>query len=1082
MGADAAGGGAQVPRVKLVVGKRYAQLPEERFSIEVFRAIVELRLVRVEAERLVGLQDFRPQMQALHCYRCLPSLRFFFATCAGDAVESARPWSGLRHVHCGGNAVRAMDGTLGLMPFVRTLDLSDNGLTEVTDDVRHLHSLETLNLGYNRIASLRPFSTLAVAEALRRVTVLTLCNNRLISLHGIECLMGLEELDLTQNEISDFDELRRIGHMVRLHRLWLGGNPVSFLGHYRGRTLAYFRQWSKLELDGEPCTSFEETLMVEHFIAISGCCHPSDDPGWDRMRTGPPAAVSAPASPATSSRRRRTRVKSAEITEAAAEPGAADGGDGAGALDVSELLEGIVRGNEAIQQGAAIAVEKTRGGGGGKRRRKKKQSANKSGASGILEEQDTLHAQVQGIFEASGEKALAVYQAWVDGMAPELDTSVDLSVDGPDVMPLNTTSTPKKGGDEAPEPPASPVSVGSGPAIVGASTPRAGSDKSGTDDGLKAGVAEAAAEALLDWTGRGEGGASSPGGEADPGGDLPGEAEAWEPAVLEVTVVGDEEGEEAFGDPRCASSPAPQVSPTRSMRSIASIKAPEAESTEEYLCQIFDRKKTLHPRIIQVQGKTALTVIDVVTGHTVDIFDLGSLVEARAGSAIGSGLLEDAVEVGHSLNLEFSYGGSERRSLEFIVEAPEDGESLMRTLQPIAEQNRKATVGKVEMHLKCLVCDRLFDADAELADGGVKCPGCGSASVVEFFVSAGAGEAGDGGGAQRGRDPGPAPAAEPAPVVGLAPERCPSPPEPFDCRELDHNRKLVMDLQFFQENEQAVGAVDAHVVLCRCGPKDPEVMVPRPGFVVVSTCCLYAFLLPPDDPEALALGARVPFAKILALGVGISSQYLHVMTSSNEIDLFVGDAGMLNSFLGVLAETPAMAKVPITPVDLRLLAALARADGTAESGLDQAAAAGSSHPPYNAETVMSPEQLSARLAAITVPPIEACVVGRRRGHPFGAILLTEDALHVVELEYRSRTGALSFEMVARLTESVDISDVSSASRIAGSSTGVTLSLWGEDSGSDGMSLDFLTDGGLWTLATRLGVLWQRSFSVPLPWE
>ena len=73
---------------------------------------------------------------------------------------------------------------------------------------RHCTSLTELNLSYNRIDSVRPLVKLEVTPALSKLRILSLCNNRLQSLYGLECLNCLEELDLSHNDVSSFDELR----------------------------------------------------------------------------------------------------------------------------------------------------------------------------------------------------------------------------------------------------------------------------------------------------------------------------------------------------------------------------------------------------------------------------------------------------------------------------------------------------------------------------------------------------------------------------------------------------------------------------------------------------------------------------------------------------------------------------------------------------------------------------------------------------------------------------------------------------------------------------------------------------------
>jgi Leucine-rich repeat (LRR) protein len=94
-----------------------------------------------------------------------------------------------------------------------------------------LAQLQTLNLDFNRITTLRPFLQPDVAFvaafeypkpqaaqyllvssfAMKNLSHLSLRSNNLTLLLGLEVLVALVELDLARNSVSTFDELIRFG-------------------------------------------------------------------------------------------------------------------------------------------------------------------------------------------------------------------------------------------------------------------------------------------------------------------------------------------------------------------------------------------------------------------------------------------------------------------------------------------------------------------------------------------------------------------------------------------------------------------------------------------------------------------------------------------------------------------------------------------------------------------------------------------------------------------------------------------------------------------------------------------------------
>ena len=92
----------------------------------------------------------------------------------------------------------------------------------------HLRLMLTFALPLVARCVARPLIRPEVSPALSKLRVLCICNNKISSLIGIECLTSLEELDVAHNDISSFDELRRLRHLDKLTHLWVDGTLLCF--------------------------------------------------------------------------------------------------------------------------------------------------------------------------------------------------------------------------------------------------------------------------------------------------------------------------------------------------------------------------------------------------------------------------------------------------------------------------------------------------------------------------------------------------------------------------------------------------------------------------------------------------------------------------------------------------------------------------------------------------------------------------------------------------------------------------------------------------------------------------------------
>jgi hypothetical protein len=104
--------------------------------------------------------------------------------------------------------------------FSDELDLSSNNLTSLPESIGNLTNLKGLDLGWNKLTSLKGI------EKLTNLERLDLGRNGLTSLKGIEKLTNLERLDLGDNKLTSIEG---IGNLTNLEWLSLPSNNLTSL-------------------------------------------------------------------------------------------------------------------------------------------------------------------------------------------------------------------------------------------------------------------------------------------------------------------------------------------------------------------------------------------------------------------------------------------------------------------------------------------------------------------------------------------------------------------------------------------------------------------------------------------------------------------------------------------------------------------------------------------------------------------------------------------------------------------------------------------------------------------------------------
>jgi DNA-directed RNA polymerase subunit RPC12/RpoP len=294
-----------------------------------------------------------------------------------------------------------------------------------------------------------------------------------------------------------------------------------------------------------------------------------------------------------------------------------------------------------------------------------------------------------------------------------------------------------------------------------------------------------------------------------------------------------------------------------------------------------------------VQGSSSILIIDFITGKTVDMVDLTCLVDIQQGS-----------ETPLLIRLSFIYGKNDRRVVKFVMEDLTTLRELLDLLEPVATVNKTGRLNEtVSALFKCLRCDAVFPYEDHRFEGpSVSCQECRSNEVVEFFVhsqdkygapdadvddDSGAMNAGQG--VSRMTSPDRAPETMPYSIIVAE--------DTFDCRTVDHNRKLVLNLSLFEDDsERFLGGIECILFSAETGVVS--------AFVVLSTKAVYSLTI--GAHNALSLIRRMDFREFQHVSIAINSARLRLGLRGLHVDLVIGDDFKTWDFLQLLADAPGL--------------------------------------------------------------------------------------------------------------------------------------------------------------------------------
>jgi hypothetical protein len=218
-----------------------------------FRNLIELYLDLCPPSVIEDLFDLRKQIEILEITNSgIPELLKTFAPHLDDvnkdnnemiqtltpmiltlqnsdfAIRDKFNWKKLKRLTLCNCGIARLDKSIHFFPELEFFDLSYNDITHIIH-LQDCFRLFELNLSFNRIQILSNISLV-----LGNIVRLSLSNNRIQSLDGLDKLYALETLDLSNNFIDDFNEINYINKLPCLEHVFLYSNPIQKNNnHYR---------------------------------------------------------------------------------------------------------------------------------------------------------------------------------------------------------------------------------------------------------------------------------------------------------------------------------------------------------------------------------------------------------------------------------------------------------------------------------------------------------------------------------------------------------------------------------------------------------------------------------------------------------------------------------------------------------------------------------------------------------------------------------------------------------------------------------------------------------------------------------
>uniref|UniRef100_M4DU63 Protein phosphatase 1 regulatory subunit 7 n=1 Tax=Brassica campestris TaxID=3711 RepID=M4DU63_BRACM len=166
------------------------------------------------------------------------------------------------------NEITSLEGLSKASSTLKELYVSKNEVNKIME-IEHLHDLQILELGSNRLRVMENMENLTKLEELwlgrNRIKdcvaleELYLSHNGISKMEGLSALVNLRVLDVSNNKLTSVDDIQSL---TKLEDLWLNDNPIESLEAITEAVTGSKEKLTTIYLENNPCAKSSDYVAV----------------------------------------------------------------------------------------------------------------------------------------------------------------------------------------------------------------------------------------------------------------------------------------------------------------------------------------------------------------------------------------------------------------------------------------------------------------------------------------------------------------------------------------------------------------------------------------------------------------------------------------------------------------------------------------------------------------------------------------------------------------------------------------------------------------------------------------------------
>ncbi|XP_014790736.1 nischarin isoform X5 [Octopus bimaculoides] len=239
------------------VGSSNIDMNELRFDLTLFKSLQTLEILNCNSLLITGFETIKQTLQRIEAHHSMKEIKDLLLQEYShwrdeDGTLIVEFWNHIIEADFSHNSIKCIDESVQLLPQVEHLDLSHNFIDTI-QNLQWLSQLTSLNLSHNNIDHLDSLHT-----KLGNLKTLNLAGNRIKHLQCLSKLFSLVNLDISNNDISDINEVKHVSGLPCMEKLSMVANSVTIVLDYRTKVLAMF-----LERANEICLDHMKASQKE---------------------------------------------------------------------------------------------------------------------------------------------------------------------------------------------------------------------------------------------------------------------------------------------------------------------------------------------------------------------------------------------------------------------------------------------------------------------------------------------------------------------------------------------------------------------------------------------------------------------------------------------------------------------------------------------------------------------------------------------------------------------------------------------------------------------------------------------------